>query len=250
MASQSKSDAARENGKKSRGPVTNQGKENSSRNALKHGLTAESAVLPGESEQDFAELLEAHKDTYRPANAMEMELVRTLALTRWRLRRIASLESGLFENELALSEEEIDEEFDTISDLARLASVFQKQTQPLSLLLRYEASLARLHDRTYKHLKELRNEPKEPPCVSMRTDASAPVAMPADDGTSSPTRQLGVFPVPANLDISASPLPEPRSDLRRYTAWKGTRPSRSRGSSHDRLPGRERSERQSAGALL
>jgi hypothetical protein len=250
MASQSKSDAARENGKKSRGPVTNQGKENSSRNALKHGLTAESAVLPGESEQDFAELLQAHKDTYQPANAMEMELVRTMALARWRLRRIAALESGLFENELALSEDEFDEKFDSISDLARLAYVFQKQTQPLSLLLRYESSVARLHDRTYKHLKELRNEPKEPPCVSMRTDASAPVAMPDNDGTSNPMRQLGVIPVPANFDISPSPLPEPRLDLRRYKASKGTRPSRSRGSSHDRLPGRVRSGRRSAGVLL
>jgi hypothetical protein len=164
MGSQSKSDAARENGKKSRGPVTPEGKKNSSRNALKHGMTAD-FVVPGESEQDFTELRQAHLDTYQPANAVEMDLVQTMALARWRLRRIATLESSLFENELALCQKEIDEEFDAISDLGRLAFVFQQQTNSLALLIRYESSLTRLHDRTYKHLKELqklRNEPTKP----------------------------------------------------------------------------------------
>jgi hypothetical protein len=127
MASQSKSDAARQNGKKSRGPVTPQGKQNSCRNALKHGLTAD-FVVPGEFEQDFAELRQAHLDTYQPVNAVEMDLVQTMALARWRLRRIATLESSLYENELALCQKEIDEEFDSISDLGRLAFVFQQQT--------------------------------------------------------------------------------------------------------------------------
>jgi len=254
MASQSKSDAARENGKKSRGPVTNQGKQNSSRNALKHGLTAESAVLPGESEQDFAELLQSHQDTYRPANALEKDLVETMALARWRLRRMAALETSLLETGLALSQEDIDDQFDDVSDQSRLAFAFEKQTKSLSLLIRYEASLTRLHDRTYKHLKELRNEPEEPPCVSMRTDASAPMdnpPAPADNDTPmnrDDQERSHTIPVPALT--SPSPLPEPRSDLRRYKAWTGTRPSRSRGSSHDRLPGRVRSGRRSAGVLL
>jgi hypothetical protein len=184
MASQSKSDAARENGKKSRGPKTLEGKENSSRNALKHGLTAESAVLPGESEQDFAELLQSHKDTYQPANALEKDLVHTMALARWRLRRMAALESSLLETGLALSQEDIDDEFDDVSDQSRLAFAFEKQTKSLALLMRYESSLTRLHDRTYKHLKELqklRNEPKpkEPPCVSMRIEGASTVALPS-----------------------------------------------------------------------
>ncbi len=198
MASQSKSDAARENGKKSRGPVTPQGKKNSSRNALKHGMTAASFVLPGESEQDFEELLQAHRDTYQPANAVEMNLVETMALARWRLRRIAALESNLFENELALSESELSEKFETISDLGRLAFVFQEQTNSLALLIRYESSLTRLHDRTYKHLKELqklRNEPtkllkpNEPPCVSMRAEMEPRLPGAVSVGLFTPTHQ-------------------------------------------------------------
>ena len=61
----------------------------------KHGLTAESAVLPGESEQDYADLLQARHDTYQPANAVERDLVETMALARWRLRRMAAIETNL-----------------------------------------------------------------------------------------------------------------------------------------------------------
>jgi hypothetical protein len=177
MASQSKSDAARENGKKSRGPKTPEGKKSSSQNALKHGLTADSHVLPGESEEDFLELLQSHEDTYRPANAVEKDLVQTMAMARWRLRRMATLETSLLENEIARSKDNIDEEFDDVSDQCRVAFAFQEQTKTLALLMRYEASLTRLHDRTYKHLKELqklRNEPTRPPCVSIESSTSAP----------------------------------------------------------------------------
>ena len=40
--------ANRRNSKKSTGPITEPGKKNSSRNALKHGLRSKELVLPGE----------------------------------------------------------------------------------------------------------------------------------------------------------------------------------------------------------
>jgi hypothetical protein len=213
MASLSRSDAARANGQKSRGPVTPKGKENSSRNALKHGLTAESATITGESEEDFAELLQAHLDLYQPANAVEKDLVETMAQARWRLRRLASIETNMFENELILTKEAIDDKFDTIPDLGRLAYIFQEQTKPLALLMRYESSLTRLHERTYKHLKELqklRNEPtkplkpKEPPCVSMRTNPIVVEAVTVE--SAGPRPNLG-FPVICAVSSGAATLP-------------------------------------------
>ena len=87
---------------------------------------------------------------------------------RWRLARVAVLESHLFENELCVSEPQIDEQYAEIEDLGRLAFVFQKLAdggQALTLLMRYESSLTRVYDRTFKHLlaiQKLRNEPKPP----------------------------------------------------------------------------------------
>ena len=48
-----KSDASRENGFKSNGPFTEEGKQISSQNSLKHGLYSEKVVLPEESHQEF-----------------------------------------------------------------------------------------------------------------------------------------------------------------------------------------------------
>jgi hypothetical protein len=169
MTSQSKSDAARANGAKSHGPITSEGKARSSQNALKHGLTAAFNVLPGESEQDFETLLQSHRDHHRPATDLEEELVHSLAVARWRLARVAAIETHLFENEMARRKEQIDTEFNDLPDLGRLAFVFGKMadhSQALSLLIRYENSLTRTCDRAFKHLlaiQKLRNEPKPEP---------------------------------------------------------------------------------------
>ena len=169
MSSQSKSDAARANGAKSRGPITPEGKAKSSQNAIKHGLTATFTVLPCESKEDFEAVVEAHRAHHQPATQLEEELVRSLAIARWRLARIAAIETNLFDNELSRAEVEIDEEFSEITGMGKLAHVFGKladKSQSLSLLIRYENSLTRTCDRAFKHLlavQKLRNEPKPEP---------------------------------------------------------------------------------------
>ena len=170
MPSQRKSQSARSNGAKSRGPKTPAGKSASSLNALRHGLTAKFAVMYNESQEDFEDLLDSHIDRYHPADPVELELVHTMAVARWRLRRIGTLESNLLGNELALRVDDIDDQFDSITDDGRLAFVFQKLSghgEGLSLLIRYEGSLTRIHDRAFKQLQLLqnsvvRNEPTGP----------------------------------------------------------------------------------------
>src|SRR5277367_480129 len=57
MSSQRRIDSSRANGAKSRGAVTPVGKYSSSRNNLRHGLLAKSAVLEEERSEAFLELL-------------------------------------------------------------------------------------------------------------------------------------------------------------------------------------------------
>ena len=169
MASQSKSDAARQNGSQSRGPATPEGKARSSQNARKHGLCASFATVPGEDQPAFDALLASVEESYQPAGPLECELARTLATLRWRLRRIPEIETAILTNELALAKPQIDLAFSEINDAERLGFVFQKLAdsgKSLALLLRYETSLTRLYDRTLKQLaklQKLRNEPNQPP---------------------------------------------------------------------------------------
>ena len=80
------------------GPRTAEGKARSSRNALKHGLTSEQAVLPEESAEDFEALRQDFMDDLQPVGTTELDLVETMAMASWKLRRVWRMEPGVFAN--------------------------------------------------------------------------------------------------------------------------------------------------------
>jgi hypothetical protein len=59
MATQKQIEANRRNAQKSTGPKTEAGKATAKFNALKHGMTAEVAVLPHEDKHSYEELRRA-----------------------------------------------------------------------------------------------------------------------------------------------------------------------------------------------
>jgi hypothetical protein len=86
----------RANSRHSTGPRTDSGKQRSSLNALRHGLTAASAVLPSEDQAAYDAHRRGFFDEYKPATPTETQLVIELADTAWRLNRIPLLEAQLF----------------------------------------------------------------------------------------------------------------------------------------------------------
>src|SRR5580698_3284293 len=86
----------RANAQHSTGPRTDSGKQRSSLNALRHGLTAASAVLPSEDRAAYDAHRRSFFDEYRPATPTETQLTQELADTAWRLNRIPALEAELF----------------------------------------------------------------------------------------------------------------------------------------------------------
>src|SRR6266481_6398242 len=121
-----KSQTSRANGAKSRGPVTPEGRAKSARNSVRHGLRAKSIVLPTESEEEFQSLLDSYNDQFDPQTGVERELVEAMAVARWRLRRVCTIETHLLTTELVRSGTDIDEEFTDMDDELRLAWVFQR----------------------------------------------------------------------------------------------------------------------------
>ena len=88
--------ANRRNAAKSTGPRTEEGKQRSRRNAVRHGLTAETVIGAMEDAEDYAPSKRHHAD-YTAQSAVERELVLRLASLLWRLRRATTIETGLFE---------------------------------------------------------------------------------------------------------------------------------------------------------
>ena len=97
MTSLKQIEANRRNAENSTGPRSEAGKQRSSRNAVRHGLTAETVIEPLEDAEDYAAFEEAIAASFDPETAVERELILRLASLLWRLRRATSIETALFQ---------------------------------------------------------------------------------------------------------------------------------------------------------
>src|SRR5947209_6643140 len=98
MPSQLKSDTARANGAKSRGPKSAGTRAISSQNALRHGFTAcHTTLLKCENPDEFEHSIASHFVTYRPAGVDQEALVNEMISARWRIRRLRIVETRLID---------------------------------------------------------------------------------------------------------------------------------------------------------
>ncbi len=131
----------RANSQHSTGPRTPEGKARSSRNALCHGLSSRTAVLPSEDPAAYQHHCRQFFDEHRPETPTETQLVQELADTAWRLNRIPALEADLLHraqhpvSEAAVIAFDIVDAHRTLAMLgshgARLSRQFQKTLQQL-----------------------------------------------------------------------------------------------------------------------
>jgi hypothetical protein len=120
MASEKQIEANRRNSLKSSGPKTAEGKARVRLNAIKHGLTAATVVLPGEDPAVLEARVEAWKDDIRPAGALEDYLVERAAHASWQLDRAdrtiaARLAASMRRGSIDRAADEAEE----VADLAR-----------------------------------------------------------------------------------------------------------------------------------
>jgi hypothetical protein len=90
-------EANRRNARNSTGPTTEQGKQHSRCNAVRHGLTAETVIGALEDAEDYRAFEATIIADYDAQSAVERELVLRLTSLLWRLRRATTIETGLFE---------------------------------------------------------------------------------------------------------------------------------------------------------
>src|ERR1700756_4130716 len=102
MSSFRQIEANRRNARLSTGPVTEEGKNRSRRNAVRHGLTAETVIDALEDAEDYAAFEMAVTADYDAQSTVEKELGLRLASLVWRLRRATAIEAGLFRQQARL----------------------------------------------------------------------------------------------------------------------------------------------------
>jgi hypothetical protein len=210
--SSKKSATARANGAKSHGPATAAVRARSSQNARRHGLAVRDAALPtvsvvlaDESIPDFHLLLDSYLDEFAPTSPIEVELVETMASARWRLRRLANIETTLLYNEIETSVDDIHnffEDADREPDPEdHLAYAFKRLADgaSLHLLNRYEGTINRSYAQAFKQLHLLRS-------LRIRVQPNEP--KPAPEFTRGAVRRPGPIP-PNKIDDKALPAPPP-----------------------------------------
>jgi hypothetical protein len=126
----------RANSAHSTGPRTEAGKQTSSQNALRHGLTARTAVLPTEDPEAYQRHIQQFLADCKPANSIETQLVHEMANTAWRLNRIPFLEAELLSQE----------------------SNPQTQIPLLSTLGLHSERLSRQFQKASEHLRDIQEE--------------------------------------------------------------------------------------------
>ena len=144
MATPAQIVANRANAQKSTGPRSAEGKAASRFNALKHGLDARSAVLPGENPDDYQALADAYDADFQPATPEERFHVDTMIRADWQKRRLQLVEAELYRTVLA------------DNPGAALAAALLSDSPAAKLLARVQRQLAAFERGWYRAHREIR----------------------------------------------------------------------------------------------
>src|ERR1700681_2550285 len=178
------------NAQKSTGPRTEAGKQRTRLNALRHGLTGQTVVLPTEDHSAYQRHSHAFLDEYQPKGATESQLVQSLSDTSWRLNRAAAVETNLFSLDITEMEERIRANHPEAEAALAMALAFREHTHAFAQISIYTQRLARQFERTLAQLRQLQAErrateksqlDKAAKILKMHKDENLPY-QPADDG--------------------------------------------------------------------
>ncbi|HTB10740.1 MAG TPA: hypothetical protein VK752_04180 [Bryobacteraceae bacterium] len=145
----------RANSQHSTGPKTDAGKQRSSLNALRHGLTGQTVVMPAEDLQAYQLHLNSFADEYHPQGATEANLVQALADASWRLNRVAAMETNLLTLGIASGISPITNAPTQVRDAFSIVAALESQSKALANLSMHSQRLSRQFERTVIQLRAL-----------------------------------------------------------------------------------------------
>ena len=169
----------RANAQHSTGPRTESGKQRSSLNALRHGPTAATAVLPAEDAAAYESHRRQFIGEYQPATPTETQLVQELVDTSWRLNRIPILEAELLARagDMCAKPDPI---VNSIADAMRALAALGMHGQRLSR--QFQKALDQLREiQTERHDRERRQLKDAAALLELHKHKGLPWE-PADDG--------------------------------------------------------------------
>jgi hypothetical protein len=167
MTTEQQAQANRENAGKSTGPQTDTGKAVVRFNALRHGASSRSLILPGEDANALAALADAVERELQPVGTLETALACRVAVLLWRLWRIDRAEAAVLTwlhlDGLTLEGHPVSAGENapvTAQDEAEIGSAYLRASTEdvLEKLDRHQSTVERSFCRTLETLRELQHE--------------------------------------------------------------------------------------------
>jgi hypothetical protein len=180
------SEAARDNGRLSKGPVSDQGKARSSQNARKHNLLGAISLLSCEDQAAFDALAQAFLNEHQPETPTEIRFVREMIDAEFRLQRVRSHAASIQQARMNKISESPD--LDTAAEAFRQLA---EEGPSLSLILRYENQFRRQFDKSLQMLLDFRLRERTDKDKIKRAQAEAYVEF---------TKDLVDLPMPGEQD--------------------------------------------------
>ena len=211
---------------KSTGPRTPEGKARSSMNALKHGLTATAALIPGEDPEEFAAFVADVVVDLEADGPVQRDLARRAAILMWKRQRLEHAEAQVFD-ELARNyvvggeegegEQEEDDQAqvelpidpDDPLKLVRFitADEFAGKERQLARLEHYDRRLGQQLDSTLRLLMKLQNRKQYQEQHARREAPQARSQGPRNDQTRPAAEGEADRPGPGRAEHSTCPPP-------------------------------------------
>lgn len=198
MASPAQIAANRLNAVQSTGPRTDDGKSASRLNALRHGVDAQLAVIPGEDPAELETLTRDYHAQFHPGTPEQLFLLDTLIQSDWLRRRYMRLEAQITNQALAEMEP-------CDNPLGALYLSDGPAARALERVRRHYEVAQRAWLTAFKQLQTIRQQQAEDALVMA---LHAPIPMPAP-------AEIGFVPQTAR---SAAPVPVPTASETRSGA--------------------------------
>jgi len=151
---------------KSTGPRSPEGKLRSSQNVISHGLTdGNCIVIKGESRECFERLKQCFFERFQPSDPVTALQVEEMAVAKWRLRRLWTIESALYDNELDCIRKELDRTHSFRESEARVGLAYKSlhdKSQCIVHIERHQNRLTRQFERAYAMFHYLEHHHRGP----------------------------------------------------------------------------------------
>jgi hypothetical protein len=190
QSSQRRLESSRANGRKSRGPVTPEGKARSSQNSRRHGALATLITLTPEDEHIFNLIFEQYANRFQPRDQPEFDLVEEITFYKFQIRQCWIQQASALKLQMTKDKDIVDSEWAGATEHERRVlalSASTKDGNTIVLLQRYARTLSTQAERAIKQLLDLQK---------LRLP---PVPAPS---------QLGTDRCPLTTDVPNDPSPE------------------------------------------